>query len=63
VNYQERSRQIIAEMRDLSTKNAAEIRDAVETGKQRLAQLVASGQAMDLVAPRTVPLMERSPRR
>ena len=63
VNYQERSRQIIAEMRDLSTKNAAEIRDAVETGKQRLAQLVASGQAMDLVAPRTVPLMELSPRR
>jgi hypothetical protein len=59
VNYQERSRQIIAEMRDLSTKNAAEIREAVETGKQRLAQLVASGQAMDLVAPRTVPLMER----
>jgi len=63
VNYQERSRQIIAEMRDLSTKNATEIRDAVETGKQRLAQLVASGQATDLVAPRTVPLMELSPRR
>jgi hypothetical protein len=63
VNYQERSRQIIAEMRELSTKNAAEIRDAVETGKQRLAQLVASGQAMDLVAPRPVPLMELSPRK
>ena len=38
VNYQLRSREIIAEMRELSTKNAAEIRDAVETGKQRLAQ-------------------------
>ena len=46
-------------MRKLSTQNAVEIRDAVETGKQRLAQLVASGQAMDLVAPRPVPLMDR----
>ena len=31
VNYQERSREIIAEMRDLRTRNAAEIREAVET--------------------------------
>jgi hypothetical protein len=54
VNYQERSRAIIAEMRELSTKNAAEIRDAVESGKQRLAQLVQSGQAAELVAPRRV---------
>jgi hypothetical protein len=50
VNYQIRSREIIAEMRELSTKNAAEIRDAVETGKQRLAKLVESGQALELVA-------------
>jgi hypothetical protein len=50
VNYQIRSREIIAEMRELSTKNAAEIRDAVETGKQRLARLVESGQALELVA-------------
>ncbi len=42
-------------MRELSTKNAAEIRDAVETGKQRLAQLVASGEALELTAPRRVP--------
>jgi hypothetical protein len=55
VNYQERSRAIIAEMRELSTKNAAEIRDAVETGKQRLAELVAHGEALELVAPRRVP--------
>jgi hypothetical protein len=55
VNYQERSRAIIAEMRELSTKNAAEIRDAVETGKQRLAQLVAQGEALELAAPRRVP--------
>jgi hypothetical protein len=50
VNYQMRSREIIAEMRALSTKNAAEIRDAVEEGKQRLARLVQSGQALELVA-------------
>jgi hypothetical protein len=50
VNYQIRSREIIAEMREASTKNAAEIRDAVETGKQRLARLVESGQALELVA-------------
>jgi hypothetical protein len=50
VNYQIRSREIIAEMRELSTKNAGEIRDAVEQGKQRLARLVESGQALELVA-------------
>ncbi len=51
VNYQERSREIIDEMRTLSTRNAAEIRDAVEDGKQRLARLVQSGQALSLKAP------------
>jgi len=51
VNYQERSREIIDEMRTLSTRNAAEIRDAVEDGKQRLARLVQSGQALSLPAP------------
>ncbi|HJR69029.1 MAG TPA: cell surface protein [Gammaproteobacteria bacterium] len=50
VNYQLRSREIIAEMRDLSTKNAAEIRDAVEQGKQRLAKLVQSGEALEMAA-------------
>jgi hypothetical protein len=50
VNYQVRSREIIAEMRELSTKNAGEIRDAVESGKQRLARLVESGQALELAA-------------
>ncbi|HEY5566675.1 MAG TPA: cell surface protein, partial [Gammaproteobacteria bacterium] len=50
VNYQQRSREIIAEMRDMSTRNAAEIRDAVETGKQRLARLVQSGEALALEA-------------
>ena len=46
VGFQERSTMIIAEMRVLSTKNAAEIRDAVEDGKQRLAHLVKSGKGL-----------------
>lgn len=46
VNFQERSTMIIAEMRVLSTKNAGEIRDAVEEGKQRLAHLVKSGETL-----------------
>jgi hypothetical protein len=54
INYQERSREIIDEMRTLSTRNAAEIREAVETGKQRLARLVQSGEALPIEAPRTV---------
>lgn len=43
VNYQERSQQIIAEMRKMSTENSEEIRNAVEDGKRRLAQLVETG--------------------
>jgi hypothetical protein len=48
VNYQERSIGIIAEMRKLATQNSAEIRDAVEDGKKRLAQLVEQGAAAAL---------------
>ena len=40
VNFQARSRDIIAEMRVLATKNAEEIRESVEDGKQRLARLI-----------------------
>ena len=43
VNYQQRSREIIDEMRTLSTKNAEDIRDAVEEGKRRMARLVQEG--------------------
>jgi hypothetical protein len=39
VEYQARSREIVSEMRTLSTTNAEEIREAVEDGKQRLARL------------------------
>ena len=49
VNFQERSQQIIAEMRVLSTKNSEEIRVAVEDGKRRLADLVAEGAAVALL--------------
>jgi len=46
VNFQEKSRTIINEMRVASTKNSEEIRDAVEDGKRRLAALAAEGNAL-----------------
>lgn len=48
VNFQEKSRTIITEMRKLSTANSAEIRDAVEDGKRRLANLAVAGNALVL---------------
>jgi hypothetical protein len=48
VNFQEKSQIIIEEMRKLATQNSAEIRDAVEDGKRRLALLVAQGKAFNL---------------
>ena len=49
VNFQERSTEIIAEMRKLSTQNSAEIRDAVEEGKKRIARLIAAGETLPAV--------------
>src|SRR5690554_4384482 len=46
VNYQERSYEIIDEMRDASSKNAQEISEAVEDGKRRLADLARQGQQL-----------------
>lgn len=46
VTFQERSTEIIAEMRKLSTQNSAEIRDAVEEGKKRVARLIAAGETL-----------------
>jgi hypothetical protein len=46
INFQERSLEIVAEMRKLSTQNSAEIRDAVEDGKRRIARLVAQGETL-----------------
>ncbi len=48
VTFQERSLEIVEEMRRLSTQNSQEIRDAVEEGKRRIARLVAEGQALPL---------------
>ncbi len=48
VNFQERSREIIDEMRILSTKNAEEIRDSVEDGKQRMAKIIQRGGSLSL---------------
>ncbi|TYC65131.1 cell surface protein [Stappia sp. BW2] len=44
VNFQIQSREIIDEMREMSTKNSEEIRTAVEDGKRRLAKLTAQGK-------------------
>jgi uncharacterized phage infection (PIP) family protein YhgE len=46
ITFQERSTEIIAEMRKLATQNSAEIRDAVEDGKKRIARLAAEAQAL-----------------
>jgi hypothetical protein len=46
VNFQEKSTDIIAEMRKLATQNSSEIRDAVEDGKRRIARLAAEGNAL-----------------
>jgi hypothetical protein len=49
INFQTRSREIIQEMRQLSTQNATEIRTAVEQGRERLARLVEEGKALPLI--------------
>jgi len=46
VSFQEKSREIIEEMRAQSTANANEIREAVEDGKRRMARLAESGNAL-----------------
>lgn len=46
VNFQEKSRTLISEMRDLSSKNEAEIRHAVENGKRRMVELARSGRQL-----------------
>jgi hypothetical protein len=48
VTWQERSHEIIEEMRKASTANANEIRDAVEDGKRRLARLAEQGKGLTL---------------
>ena len=43
ISFQEKSRSLIAEMRDLSSRNEEEIRYAVENGKRRMAELTEAG--------------------
>jgi hypothetical protein len=50
INFQERSTEIIAEMRKLSTQNSAEIREAVEEGKKRIARLIAAADTLPKTA-------------
>jgi hypothetical protein len=47
VNWQTTSHEIIEEMRKQSTANAAEIRDAVEEGKRKLARLAEQGKGLE----------------
>ncbi len=46
IHFQERSHEIIGEMRQLSTQNAEEIRTAVEDGKRRMAKLAEDGRTL-----------------
>jgi hypothetical protein len=46
INYQEKSRSLIAEMRELSSRNEQEINQAVEDGKRRIVQLTESGKLL-----------------
>ena len=46
VNFQEKSRALIAEMRDLATRNEQEISAAVETSKKRMVELANAGAAI-----------------
>ncbi len=48
VNWQTKSHEIIEEMRIQSTKNAAEIHQAVEDGKRKLARLAEEGKGLDV---------------
>jgi hypothetical protein len=49
INFQVRSVEIVGEMRELSTRNSEEIRNAVEDGKKRLARLATEGKALPLM--------------
>jgi hypothetical protein len=46
ITFQEKSRSLITEMRDLSSKNEAEISQAVEDGKRRMVELARSGRQL-----------------
>ena len=47
VNFQEKSKALIAEMRELATRNEQEISAAVENSKKRMAELANAGAAIE----------------
>ncbi|MDR1826996.1 MAG: cell surface protein [Methylobacteriaceae bacterium] len=47
VSFQERSVEIVDEMRKLATKNSEEIRDAVEDGRKRMIRLAQEGNVLE----------------
>ena len=46
INFQEKSRTLITELRQASTRNEQEIRQAVEAGKRRLVELTKAGESL-----------------
>jgi hypothetical protein len=46
INFQEKSKTMIDELRELSSRNAEEINNAVEAGKRRLVELARSGATL-----------------
>jgi hypothetical protein len=50
-NFQEKSREIIEEMRKEATRNSEEIREAVENGKRRMARLATDIRSLPAPAP------------
>jgi len=46
INFQEKSRSLITEMRELSTRNEQEISQAVEDGKRRMVQMTKAGKLL-----------------
>ena len=46
INYQDKSKALIAELRELSSRNEEEIRHAVEDGKRRLVELTKAGATL-----------------
>ena len=46
INFQEKSMTLISELRDLSSKNAEEIQNAVEDGKRRMVALAQAGAGL-----------------
>jgi hypothetical protein len=46
INFQEKSRTLITELRESSARNEEEIRQAVEAGKRRLVELTKAGESL-----------------